>query len=210
MAGANYPELYDHLRGLIGRLGKELPGPMSGFSQLHKQALADGVLDAKTKELMALAISICVPCDGCIAFHMSGALRRCDPTGGPRDDRRRGPHGRRSRGRVWGPGAGSAGAVSTPGRRLIRFRRGEVQRPQAIAADRFLRQPRDNRDSFDRTLHAFDMRPLLGGTRRQQRIVGSRGSQRRVDDPCPGFDAGSPKIGLQVPRPPGPGSFPGA
>ena len=75
MAGANYPELYDHLRGLIGRLGKELPGPMSGFSQLHKQALADGVLDAKTKELMALAISICVPCDGCIAFHMSGALR---------------------------------------------------------------------------------------------------------------------------------------
>ena len=61
MAGANYPELYDHLRGLIGRLGKELPGPMSGFSQLHKQALADGVLDAKTKELMALAISISRP-----------------------------------------------------------------------------------------------------------------------------------------------------
>lgn len=42
MAGTKYPELQDHMRGLIGCLGKELPGPMSGFSQLRKQALADG------------------------------------------------------------------------------------------------------------------------------------------------------------------------
>ncbi len=41
---------------------------------LHKAAGSDGALDAKTKELMALAIGIAVRCDGCIAFHVHDAL----------------------------------------------------------------------------------------------------------------------------------------
>lgn len=114
-----------------------------------------------------------------------------------RGDRLRGPHGRRSRSRVWGPDAGSPGAVSAPGRRLTRFGRSEGQRPQSIVADRLLRQPRDNGDPFDRTLHAFDMLLLLGGTGRQERIVGFRGCQRRIDDPPPGFDAGPSEVSLQ-------------
>jgi AhpD family alkylhydroperoxidase len=38
--------------------------------------MAEGSLDQKTKELIALAISITRECDGCIAAHAKGAARR--------------------------------------------------------------------------------------------------------------------------------------
>jgi AhpD family alkylhydroperoxidase len=47
----------------------------SGFAAVNKSALAPGVLDTKTKELMALAISVATQCDGCIASHARGAAR---------------------------------------------------------------------------------------------------------------------------------------
>jgi AhpD family alkylhydroperoxidase len=58
----------------LAQLGKEIPGPMTGFSRLHKKAVEAGALDAKTKELMALAIGIAVHCDGCIAYHTHDAV----------------------------------------------------------------------------------------------------------------------------------------
>ncbi len=70
-----YPEHYDRIRGLLGKLGKELEGPMAGFGQLHKQAMADGAMSTKFKELITLAISITARCEGCIAVHVRGALR---------------------------------------------------------------------------------------------------------------------------------------
>ncbi len=70
-----YPAYYEQLTGLMGALGKEIPGTMTGFSQLHKQSMIDGVLSAKTKELIALAIAITVRCDGCIAYHVHDALQ---------------------------------------------------------------------------------------------------------------------------------------
>ncbi len=48
---------------------------MAGFGKMHKAAVADGVLSAKTKELIALAISITSHCDGCIAFHTHDAVK---------------------------------------------------------------------------------------------------------------------------------------
>ncbi len=70
-----YPEIYDHLRGLMGKLGKELEGTMAGFGQLHKQALVEGALSTKIKELITLAISVTARCEGCIAVHVRAALR---------------------------------------------------------------------------------------------------------------------------------------
>ncbi len=70
----NFPEHYNHLRNLMGKLGQEIPGPMGGFSQLHKVSVAEGTLNTKTKELIALGIAISVRCDGCIAFHVHDAL----------------------------------------------------------------------------------------------------------------------------------------
>ncbi|MBX7144223.1 MAG: carboxymuconolactone decarboxylase family protein [Oligoflexia bacterium] len=48
---------------------------MGAFVQLHHAAMAKGALDTKFKELIALGISICARCDGCIARHVSDALR---------------------------------------------------------------------------------------------------------------------------------------
>jgi AhpD family alkylhydroperoxidase len=71
----NYVELHDHLEKQITALGTELPGPLSGFSRLHSKAMEDGILDAKTKELMALAISVAIRCEGCIAYHVHDAIK---------------------------------------------------------------------------------------------------------------------------------------
>lgn len=72
--GNDYPEMYDHLRELMVKLGAEAPGVMSGFTKLHQATTTDGVLPAKTKELIALAIGIAVHCDGCVAYHVHDAL----------------------------------------------------------------------------------------------------------------------------------------
>ncbi len=71
----NHPEHYEHLRNLMGKLGKKIPGPMGGFGELHKASVSEGALTTKIKELIALGIAITVRCDGCIAFHVHDALR---------------------------------------------------------------------------------------------------------------------------------------
>jgi AhpD family alkylhydroperoxidase len=71
----NYVELYQHLQDRLAQLGSELPGPISGFSRLHNKAVESGALDKKTKELVALAISVVVHCEGCIAYHTHDAIQ---------------------------------------------------------------------------------------------------------------------------------------
>lgn len=69
-----YPEYYKHLKELVGRLSAQLPGPMASFAELHTAAMADGALNTKTKELIALGIAIAVRCDGCITYHVHDAI----------------------------------------------------------------------------------------------------------------------------------------
>ncbi len=71
----NFPDQYKELNAWMEKLGAALPGPMSGFAQLHEKAIAQGALDSKTKELIALAIAITVRCDGCIAYHVHDAMK---------------------------------------------------------------------------------------------------------------------------------------
>ena len=47
---------------------------MDGFSAIAKAALKQGALDAKTKELIALGISVAMRCDDCIGFHVKAAV----------------------------------------------------------------------------------------------------------------------------------------
>jgi AhpD family alkylhydroperoxidase len=70
----DYVGYHKHLEERLTQLGRELPGPMTGFARLHKKAVEDGALSAKTKELMALAIGIAVRCEGCIAYHVHDAV----------------------------------------------------------------------------------------------------------------------------------------
>src|SRR5450830_566979 len=43
---------------------------MQGFGQMARAAMAEGVISAKNKELMALAIGVTQRCSGCIGFHI--------------------------------------------------------------------------------------------------------------------------------------------
>ncbi len=68
-------ETLDELRPQTRELRRMIPGVYQGFAALHGAALSDGALDAKTKELIALALSVGSQCDGCIASHARGAVR---------------------------------------------------------------------------------------------------------------------------------------
>jgi AhpD family alkylhydroperoxidase len=71
----NYIELRNQLEERLAQLGKEIPGPMTGFARLHRKGVEEGALSSKVKELMALAISIVVGCEGCIASHVHDAIQ---------------------------------------------------------------------------------------------------------------------------------------
>ena len=48
---------------------------MQGFGALSKAAMAPGVLDEKTKELIAMAIGVAARCDDCLGFHARALVR---------------------------------------------------------------------------------------------------------------------------------------
>ena len=74
MMKTNYIEMHQSLEERLAQLGSEIPGPMSGFARLHKKSVEEGALSSKVKEMMALAISIVVGCEGCIAYHVHDAV----------------------------------------------------------------------------------------------------------------------------------------
>lgn len=51
------------------------PEVMKSFSELGRAATSDGTLTAKTKELIALALSVASRCDPCIGFHMQTLVK---------------------------------------------------------------------------------------------------------------------------------------
>ncbi len=53
----------------LAKMRKELPEVMAGFSALAGAATKAGVLDKKTKELIAIALAVANHCPGCIGFH---------------------------------------------------------------------------------------------------------------------------------------------
>ena len=71
-----YREVIAELAEPTRELRRAIPEVWAGFSALHQAAVADGVLPARVKELMALAIAVVKGCDGCIAYHAKAAARR--------------------------------------------------------------------------------------------------------------------------------------
>src|SRR5690625_1826944 len=51
------------------------PTLMDDVNQLAQVASADGVLDKKTKEMMALGIAVAIRCDDCIGVHVQSLVR---------------------------------------------------------------------------------------------------------------------------------------
>jgi AhpD family alkylhydroperoxidase len=66
----DYKALTKDISEYAGELKKAVPDAMNGFYALSKAATADGDLDKKMKEFIALAIGVTQRCDGCIGFHI--------------------------------------------------------------------------------------------------------------------------------------------
>jgi AhpD family alkylhydroperoxidase len=65
----DYREITSGIGAYAAEMRRAVPGVMQGFGALAKAAGAAGAVDARTKEMIALAIGVTQRCDGCIGFH---------------------------------------------------------------------------------------------------------------------------------------------
>jgi AhpD family alkylhydroperoxidase len=56
-------------------LRNDMPAVMKAFQELGRAASAEGALDKKSKELIALALGVAARCDGCIGFHTQALVK---------------------------------------------------------------------------------------------------------------------------------------
>ncbi|MHC1479346.1 carboxymuconolactone decarboxylase family protein [Frateuria aurantia] len=68
-------EYRNELLGRIGDLGQLSPGTLAGYQTLSGAGAKTGHLDAKTRELIALAVAVTTRCDGCITVHAGEAVK---------------------------------------------------------------------------------------------------------------------------------------
>jgi AhpD family alkylhydroperoxidase len=71
----DYKQITKDISSSLSKLRSEAPEVMKGFGDLASAATKDGVLDKKTKELIALALGVAARCDGCLGFHTQALAR---------------------------------------------------------------------------------------------------------------------------------------
>lgn len=71
----DWPGLAAGLSGPLKELRGGAPDVMKGFSAVARAALEAKALDTKTKELIALGISVATRCAPCIAYHAESAVK---------------------------------------------------------------------------------------------------------------------------------------
>lgn len=67
--------LISGMNGAVRDLRRASPDIMKAFSDMARAAHGGEALDDRTRELVALGISVAVRCDPCIAYHAEGALK---------------------------------------------------------------------------------------------------------------------------------------
>ena len=75
MAMLNWNDYRDQILVRVGEIGKLSPDTVKGYAALSGAGAKTGHLDAKTRELIALAVAITLRCDGCIAVHSAAASK---------------------------------------------------------------------------------------------------------------------------------------
>jgi len=70
-----YRDLTQAVSSKLAQLRASTPELMKAFNELGRAATAPGALDAKTKELIAVALSVAVRCDPCIGFHTKALVK---------------------------------------------------------------------------------------------------------------------------------------
>lgn len=69
----NWTDLLGTLKRSYKRLGDPNPKMLEAYRGLAAAQGSNGALDAKTRELIALAVAVTTRCDGCIASHAAAA-----------------------------------------------------------------------------------------------------------------------------------------
>ncbi|WP_199489822.1 MULTISPECIES: carboxymuconolactone decarboxylase family protein [Microvirgula] len=72
----NWNDYRKQLMRRVGELGKLSPDTLSGYQALSGAGQKTGHLDARTRELIALAVAVTTRCDGCIAVHADAAIKQ--------------------------------------------------------------------------------------------------------------------------------------
>jgi AhpD family alkylhydroperoxidase len=68
-------EYQKELLSRIGEIGRTSPEIIRGYRGLAEAGEKTGHLDAKIRELIALAVAVSLRCDGCITIHTSAAIK---------------------------------------------------------------------------------------------------------------------------------------
>lgn len=71
----NYRHITRDVSASLSKLRADIPDVMKSFAALAQSATKGGALDAKTKELIALALGVAARCDACIGFHVQALIR---------------------------------------------------------------------------------------------------------------------------------------
>jgi AhpD family alkylhydroperoxidase len=71
----DWDEYMRELQGRIGEIGRTSPDIIRGYRALSDAGQKTSKLDAKTRELIALAVAVSLRCDGCITTHTSAAIK---------------------------------------------------------------------------------------------------------------------------------------
>ena len=71
----SYPDRLRNFERNARELASAQPSVMKTFWKLHTAAVETDALDTKTKELIALAISVAAGCDDCLSHHTRDALK---------------------------------------------------------------------------------------------------------------------------------------
>ncbi|GAA4030403.1 carboxymuconolactone decarboxylase family protein [Actimicrobium antarcticum] len=74
-SSTDYHALTTSVSTQLGTLRTDMPELMKGFADMARAASRDGVLDKKTKELIALALGVAAHCDACIGFHVQTLVK---------------------------------------------------------------------------------------------------------------------------------------
>jgi AhpD family alkylhydroperoxidase len=71
----DWNEYRTQLQSTIGEIAKVSPDLLRGYRAISEAGNKTGKLDAKTRELIALAVAVTVRCDGCITTHTAAAIQ---------------------------------------------------------------------------------------------------------------------------------------
>ena len=70
----NWNELLGTLKRSYSLLGNPNPKMLEAYRGLAAAQGSNGALDAKTRELIAIAVAVTTHCDGCISSHVAAAI----------------------------------------------------------------------------------------------------------------------------------------